>query len=64
VKEKGRTLDPEIDEGFRRWYEACPCCLSDAHPDVKQVLDDERGKEARAESALSGSAHHGPTALP
>jgi hypothetical protein len=62
--ENGRTLDPDIDEGFRRWYEACPCCLSDAHPDVKQVLDDERGKDARAESARRGGVHLGRTALP
>ena len=37
-----RTSDPVIDEGFRRWYEACPCCLSEAHPGIKQELDRER----------------------
>jgi hypothetical protein len=64
VTGKQRSPDPGIDEGFRRWYEACPCCLSDAHPGVKQVLDDEREKDARAESARRGGAHHGSTALP
>ena len=23
---------PVIDEGMRRWYESCSCCLSDAYP--------------------------------
>jgi YHS domain-containing protein len=25
-----------IDEGMRRWYESCSCCLSDAYPDIRQ----------------------------
>jgi len=33
---------PVIDEGMRRWYESCSCCLSDAYPDVKAALDAER----------------------
>lgn len=33
---------PVIDEGMRRWYESCSCCLSDAYPDVKVALDAER----------------------
>lgn len=33
---------PTIDEGMRRWYESCSCCLSDAYPDVKAALDAER----------------------
>jgi len=33
---------PEIDEGMRRWYESCSCCLSDAYPDIKAALDAER----------------------
>ena len=33
---------PSIDDGMRRWYESCSCCLSDAYPDVKAVLDAER----------------------
>lgn len=31
-----------IDEGMRRWYESCSCCLSDAYPEVKAALDAER----------------------
>jgi hypothetical protein len=33
---------PVIDEGMRRWYESCSCCLSDAYPEVKAALDAER----------------------
>ena len=33
---------PIIDEGMRRWYESCSCCLSDAFPDIKAALDAER----------------------
>lgn len=33
---------PEIDDGMRRWYESCACCLSDAYPEVKAALDAER----------------------
>ncbi len=32
---------PVIDEGMRRWYKSCSCCLSDAYPDVKARLDAE-----------------------
>ncbi len=31
-----------IDEGMRRWYESCPCCMSSAYPEVKGALDEER----------------------
>jgi YHS domain-containing protein len=31
-----------IDEGMRRWYESCSCCLSDAYPEIKAALDAER----------------------
>lgn len=31
-----------IDEGMRRWYEACSCCLGDTYPEVKAALDEER----------------------
>jgi YHS domain-containing protein len=37
---------PVIDEGMRRWYESCSCCLSDAYPDVKAALDAERAAAA------------------
>jgi 3-phenylpropionate/trans-cinnamate dioxygenase ferredoxin reductase subunit len=30
-----------ISEGLRQWYESCPCCMSQALPDVKQALDEE-----------------------
>jgi hypothetical protein len=33
---------PVIDEGMRRWYESCSCCLSDAYPGIKAALDAER----------------------
>jgi len=33
---------PAIDEGMRRWYESCSCCLGDAYPDIKAQLDAER----------------------
>jgi len=36
-----------IDEGMRRWYESCSCCLSDAYPDIKAQLDAERAAAAR-----------------
>ena len=36
-----------IDEGMRRWYESCSCCLSDAYPDIKAQLDAERAAAAQ-----------------
>jgi len=41
------TLAPVIDEGMRRWYENCSCCLSEAFPEVKAQLDAERAAAAR-----------------
>ena len=38
---------PVIDEGMRRWYESCSCCLSDAYPEVKAALDAERAAGAQ-----------------
>lgn len=35
-----------IDEGMRRWYESCSCCLSEAYPEVKAALDAERAAQA------------------
>jgi Cu+-exporting ATPase len=40
----GATL--VIDEGMRRWYESCSCCLSDAYPEIKAQLDAERAAAA------------------
>ena len=37
---------PVIDEGMRRWYESCSCCLGDAYPEVKAQLDAERAEAA------------------
>jgi YHS domain-containing protein len=39
---------PVIDEGMRRWYESCSCCLSDAYPEIKAALDAERAAMAAA----------------
>jgi YHS domain-containing protein len=41
----GNSL-PVIDEGMRRWYESCSCCLSDAYPEIKAALDAERAAQA------------------
>ena len=38
---------PIIDEGMRRWYESCACCLSDAYPEIKAQLDAERAAAAQ-----------------
>ena len=56
-----------IDEGMRRWYESCSCCLSDAYPDIKAALDAERAAASAppvhagicevAESAEQHAAH-------
>lgn len=43
---------PEIDEGMRRWYESCSCCLSDAYPEIKAQLDAERAAAAQAPVAV------------
>ena len=40
---------PVIDEGMRRWYDSCSCCLSDTYPEVKAALDAE--KQAAAQPA-------------
>ncbi|HEY3546077.1 MAG TPA: YHS domain-containing protein [Propionicimonas sp.] len=45
-----RAADPKalpvIDEGMRRWYESCSCCLSDTYPEIKAQLDAERAAAA------------------
>ncbi|TAN31748.1 hypothetical protein EPN29_11065 [bacterium] len=40
--DSGQRGELGIDDGFRAWYAACPCCLTDAHPDIKHRLDEER----------------------
>jgi YHS domain-containing protein len=39
---------PAIDAGIRAWYTSCRCCLSDAHPQIVEVLDRERATAAQA----------------
>jgi hypothetical protein len=53
VREKEQLMahehqHPEISEGLREWYDACPCCMSQARPDVKQALDEERAGTSTA----------------
>lgn len=40
-----------IDEGLRRWYASCRCCMHDALPEVVAALDAER---TRSQQAVSG----------
>lgn len=44
----GHDALPVIDEGMRRWYESCSCCLSEAYPEIKAQLDAERAAAAVA----------------
>ncbi|HWH37085.1 MAG TPA: hypothetical protein VNT28_04835 [Candidatus Limnocylindrales bacterium] len=37
---------PVIDEGMRRWYDSCSCCLGDTFPEVKAQLDAERAAKS------------------
>ena len=55
---------PAIDDGMRRWYESCSCCLSDAYPDVKAALDAERAEKAEpaVEPGICEVAEAGETA--
>ena len=39
---------PSIDAGMRAWYSSCRCCLSDAYPQVVEVLDEERATAQQA----------------
>ena len=58
---------PVIDEGMRRWYESCSCCLGDTFPEIKAQLDAERAAAAQpsvdpgicevAEAAAPEGAH-------
>lgn len=41
----------EINDGLRQWYESCPCCMSQALPEVKQALDEERAAESAGAQA-------------
>jgi YHS domain-containing protein len=44
---------PVIDEGMRRWYESCSCCLSDAYPDVKAALDAEHAAASQSQEVAA-----------
>ena len=41
---------PVIDAGMRAWYSSCRCCLSDAHPQVVEILDKERATAEASET--------------
>ena len=47
---------PVIDDGMRRWYESCSCCLSDAYPEVKAALDAERAGSQPSPNGGTGEA--------
>lgn len=36
---------PVIDDGYRAWWRACPCCLGDEHPEIKKAIDDAMAVE-------------------
>ena len=38
--------DAVLDDGMRRWYASCRCCLSDAYPEIVSKLDAERDAAA------------------
>jgi len=60
------TALPLIDEGMRRWYESCSCCLSDAYPEIKALLDAERAARAQApvDPGICEVAEAGPVPAP
>ncbi len=37
---------PVIDDGMRRWYASCRCCLSETYPEVAKMLDAEKATAA------------------
>ncbi|MDE3111672.1 MAG: hypothetical protein KGN00_00285 [Chloroflexota bacterium] len=38
-----KATDIPVDEGFRRWYASCPCCLGESYPTVKAKIEREKG---------------------
>jgi len=54
---------PNIDAGMRAWYSSCRCCLSDAYPQVVEVLDKERttAEQAPAEAGICETAEANET---
>jgi YHS domain-containing protein len=58
---------PVIDEGMRRWYDSCSCCLGDTYPEIKSVLDAERAQAGTADAGpgiceAAEGADHGTAA--
>lgn len=49
-----------IDEGMRRWYRACPCCLSEAYPEVKRALDVESQPTLPSTVVATSTVEHPP----
>lgn len=45
---------PVIDEGMRRWYESCSCCLSEAFPEVQGAAR-RRARSGCATTGRSGN---------
>jgi len=41
VKEQQPTEGAELTDGYRQWYASCPCCMEEAVPDIKRLLDEE-----------------------
>ncbi|MDA8396014.1 MAG: hypothetical protein M0T72_12420 [Candidatus Dormibacteraeota bacterium] len=41
-RDEARAAEVVVDQGMRRWYDSCPCCLSSTYPEVKRTLDLER----------------------
>lgn len=37
-----KAADLPIDDGFRRWYASCPCCLGESYPTVKAKIEAEQ----------------------
>jgi YHS domain-containing protein len=52
-----------IDAGIRAWYASCRCCLSDAHPQIVEILDKERAmaQQAPAEAGICETAEASET---
>jgi YHS domain-containing protein len=54
---------PTIDAGLRAWYSSCRCCLSDAYPQIVEVLDRERAtaRQAPSEAGICETAEANET---
>lgn len=54
--------NPAIDEGMRRWYDAYPCCLSEAYPAIKETLDIERNVRTAESQTIQPTSKDGQEA--